>query len=396
MLKKIRSKFQIAIGLLCVGLTVAAVSLTDLQSDEQNRRTTKLFGSYSAEPLSEPDNLICVLSQLWKAEFVDQGNVHVKVNEKMCFGTGSGDEEITAIVNLTIDPATGNTIGKVWYDDLGSTAYAPDGDPVNDGIVYFKGVVSAPPSSSEPFGRFDITVVEQNNNDGQYAVDGDRLSTFRIIALGNVFKFVGQSREIVSQPSSYSSLNTFSSFADRQAKRAAFKNSSGIATFISYDSTDICFKTDSIPADCYLINDSNAIQTVGSYGLYDAAGTKILTPITAPNELVIGGNPYVMPSGFAGPIFTFNSTNPATGPGLVTSSTSASLNGSPVKVTWLARFLGNNAPGSSNLLPSLNDDTSMLLDPNGAGVLNDIRSEIGPLPRAALNLPVRARAGKIL
>ena len=91
-----------------------------------------------------------------------------------------GDEEITAIVNLSIDPATGNTIGKIWYDDQNSTAFNG-----NDGIVYIKGVVSAAPSSSEPYGRFDISVVEQLNNDGQYAVDGERLSSMRIIATGH-------------------------------------------------------------------------------------------------------------------------------------------------------------------------------------------------------------------
>lgn len=380
--------------MVTLGLSVAAVSLTDLQSDEQSQRTTKIFGSYSAEALSLPDQLVCVLGQLWKSEFAGQGNVHVKVNEKKCFGTGEGDEEITAIVNLSIDPATGNTIGKVWYDDQNSVAFNN-----NDGIVYIKGVVSAPPSASEPYGRFDISVVEQLNNPingvRPDAVDGDRLSIMRIIATGSIFKFAAESKSVISnrnQSPAYSNIETFSSFADRQAKRAAYKDGDNISTVISYDSSDICFKTGSSSTNCYLIN-STAAPIVGAYGLYDASGTRILTPITG--SLLIGGAPYIMPAGFGGPIFAPSSTNATTGPGLVTSSTPATLNDSPVKATWLARSIANTTTVSSSL--PMDADTTMLLDPSmAAGVLVDIRSEIGPLPRAALSSPVRARAGKIL
>jgi hypothetical protein len=383
-------KSKIAFGILCVVLSVAAVSLTDVQSDEQNQRTIKFFGSNSVEALTEPDNLICVLSQLWKSEFVGQGNVHVKVNEKKCFGTGEGDEEITAIVNLSIDPITGDTIGKVWYDDQNSIAFNN-----NHGIVYIKGVVSSAPSPTEPYGRFDISVVEQLNNDLTYTVDGDRLSTMRIIALGNVFKFVGQSREITStRPASpaYDPFNTFSSFSDRNSKRAAYNNN-GTNTVISYDNSEICFETGST-TDCYSTDDNTATQIVGSYGLYDTAGKKVLTQVITPNQLLIGGTSYLMPYGFGGPIITSLNSSASTGPGLVSSSTSALLNGSPIKVAWLARFLQYNIQGTYSL--TMDADTSLLLDPNGAGVLIDIRSEIGPLPQAALNLPVRARAGKIL
>lgn len=384
---QISSKLKIALCFLCFGLTVAAVSLTDLQSDEQNQRTARVYGNYSSEALTLPDQLICVLNQLWKTELVGQGNVHVKVNEKKCFGTGDGDEEITAIVNLSIDPVTGSTIGKIWYDDQNSVAL--DG---NDGIVYIKGVVSAAPSASEPYGRFDISVVEQLNEDGQYAVDGERLSSMRIVATGNVFKFVAQSRDYDSNTQLFSAFGTFSSYADRQAKRAAYKNKLNQTTVVSYDNTDICFKTDTAATNCYLINNNSVSPTVGSYGLYDASGSRLFPPVTS--GLTIDGNAYIMPDGFAGPIFAPNSTNPTTGPGLVTSSTPATLNGSPVKVAWLARSFLNNTTVVSNL--PMNADTSLLLDPGASGVLTDIRSEIGPLPRAALSSTVRARAGKIL
>lgn len=383
-------KTKISFGILCAALSVAAVSLTDEQSDEQNQRTVKFYGDYSADALTLPDQLVCVLNQLWKSEFVDQGNVHVKVNEKKCFGTGEGDEEITAIVNLSIDPVTGDTIGKVWYDDQNSTAFNG-----NDGIVYIKGVVSAAPTPSEPYGRFDISVVEQLNNGGAYTVDGDRLSTMRIIASGHVFKFVGQSRDMTSIPSApplFDSFNTFSSFADRNARRAAY-NSNGTNTVISYDNSEICFETGSIK-DCYSTDDSTATQTVGAYGLYDTAGKKVFAQVITPNQLMIGGTSYLMPYGFGGPIMTSLHGSSSTGPGLVTSSTSATLNGSPIKVAWLARFLQYNTPGSSGL--AMDADTRLLLDPNVAGVLIDIRNEIGPLPQAALSFPVRARAGKIL
>ncbi len=384
---QISSKLKIALCFLCFGLTVAAVSLTDLQSDEQNQRTARVYGNYSSEALTLPDQLISVLNQLWKTELVGQGNVHVKVNEKKCFGTGDGDEEITAIVNLSIDPVTGSTIGKIWYDDQNSVAL--DG---NDGIVYIKGVVSAAPSASEPYGRFDISVVEQLNEDGQYAVDGERLSSMRIVATGNVFKFVAQSRDYDSNTQLFSAFGTFSSYADRQAKRAAYKNKLNQTTVVSYDNTDICFKTDTAATNCYLINNNSVSPTVGSYGLYDASGSRLFPPVTS--GLTIDGNAYIMPDGFAGPIFAPNSTNPTTGPGLVTSSTPATLNGSPVKVAWLARSFLNNTTVVSNL--PMNADTSLLLDPGASGVLTDIRSEIGPLPREALNYTVRARAGKIL
>lgn len=386
-MRHIGSKLKIAICLLSFGLAAAAVSLTDLQSDEQSQRTVKVYGNYSGEALTLPDQLVCVLHQLWKNEFVGQGDVHVKVNEKKCFGTGDGDEEITAIVNLSIDPATGNTIGKIWYDDQNSVALGG-----NDGIVYIRGIVSAAPSASEPFGRFDISVVEQLNNDGLYAVDGDRLSSMRIIASGNVFKFVAQSREYDQVNQQFSSFGTFSSFADRQAKRAAYRNNQNQTTVVSYDNADICFKTDTGSTNCYLINDSSVTPTFGSYGLYDANGSRLFSPVTS--GLTIDGNSYIMPAGFAGPLFAPNSSDPLTGPGLVTSSTPATLNGSAVKVAWLARSFVNTSTVSSNL--PMDADTNQLLDPSAAGVLTDIRSEIGPLPRAALNTTVRARAGKIL
>lgn len=385
-------KSKVALGILCVTLSVAAVSLTDLQSDEQNQRTVKVYGNYSGEALTLPDQLVCVLSQLWKTEFVDQGNVHVKVNEKKCFGTGDGDEEITAIVNLTVDPVTGDTIGKIWYDDQNSTAFNG-----NDGIVYIKGVVSAAPSSLEPYGRFDISVVEQLNNDGQYAVDGERLSSMRILATGNTFKFVAQSREVAPITANLGSFNTFSSYADRQAKRAAYKDNNGTTTVISYDNSNICFKTASNATSCYEINDNAATLTVGSYGLYNSVGTRIFTAVTAANELEIDGNFYYMRSGFGGSISADtdpDTDDPSMGPGLVTSTTPANLNGSPVKVAWLARYLTNTTTVPSNL--PMDADTRLLLDPTASGVLTDIRSEIGPLPRAALSSTIRARAGKIL
>ena len=380
--------------MVALGLSVAAVSLTDLQSDEQSQRTTKIFGNYSAEALTLPDQLVCVLRQLWKPEFLGQGNVHVTVDEKKCFGNGEGDEEITAIVNLSIDPATGNTIGKVWYDDQASSVSGG-----NDVIVYIKGVVSAPPSASEPYGRFDISVVEQLNNRIDNirpdAVNGDRLSTMRIIATGNVFKFVAETLNYSTSPTT---ISTFSSFSDRSAKRAAYKNSNGI-TVISYDSSHICFKTGSANPGCFLINDPNADQLVGSYGLYDAAGTRILRPITG--TLSIDNARYTMPSGFAGPIFagaTHDPNDPGDLLGLVSSSTAATLDGSPIKVTWLARTLTNPVLTGTNvsLSTSMNADTTLLLDATSAGVLVDIRSEIGPLPRNAIGTSPRARAGKIL
>ncbi len=249
-------KNKLFLLLTSAALTVAAVSLTDLQSDEQSQRTIKVFGSYSGEALTLPDQLVCVISQLWKTEFVGQGNVHVKVNEKKCFGTGDGNEEITAIVNLSIDSATGNTVGKIWYDDQDSIAFNG-----YDGIVYIKAVVSSAPTSSEPYGRFDISVVEQINHDGQYAIDGDRFSSMRIVSTGNVFKFAAQTRSVTSTPPNspaYSPFGTFSSFADRLTKRAAYKANGGVTTVISYDSTTICFKTATNSTDCYPINDSSA------------------------------------------------------------------------------------------------------------------------------------------
>lgn len=314
---------------------------------------------------------------------------------KKCFGTGDGDEEITAIVNLSIDSVTGNTIGKIWYDDRDSIAFNG-----YDGIVYIKAVVSAAPTPSEPYGRFDISVVEQMNDDGQYAIDGDRFSTMRIVSTGNVFKFAAQTRSVTSVPSdinpAYSSFVTFSSFADRQAKRAAYKSNGGLTTVISYDSMNICFKTALNLPDCYPINDNSATVTVGAYGLYTTDGSRNFSAVTGHTALAIGGatNYYTMPNGFGGPIFVPGSSDPSTGPGLVTSSTAATLNGTPIKVAWLARTVTSTTPVSSGL--TMDADTGLLLDPSALGVLIDIRNEIGRLPQEAISTPVRARAGKIL
>ncbi len=370
-------KLLLVAGLMFGCSSLATVS-TDLQTDAQSQRVVNKYGVYSVDALTAPDQLVCVLRQLWKSEFVGQGNLHVEVNEKQCFGNGDGNEAIPAVVNISIDQQTGDTVGKIWYDDVASAAYSLNNLPV-DVVVYIKARVIASPSAAEPYGRFEVDVVEELKNTGEI------LAIMKVIAGGNDFKIAQKSYPVSVSGTSISSLGVFSAYSNRLTKQGAF-DSGMIVTAIGYDENNICFQNQGTPAECFLKSDPNALVNVGSYGIYNSDGSRYLGSVSG---LVINGTAYNMPYGFGGPLFDVGQNSP----GLLTSADSVTMNGQPMKVQWLAKVVASPLATGNQGSISLNVDVSQLYD---ASTLTDQRSSVGSLPSAVLLQPVKARGGKLL
>lgn len=356
----------------------AAVALSDVESDEQAQRIVPIYGNYTTDALLAPDRIVCVLRQLWKPEFVGQGNVHIEVNEKQCFGNGEGDEAIAAVVNLSIDPSSGDTVAKIWYDDQNSIVY--NGEDV---VVYIKATVTASPTVGEPYGKFNIDVIEELKQTQEV------LSIMKITANGNDFKLAVSSNNV----GVISTAGTFSVYANASTKQGIYSDGAN-TTVVGFDDQNICYQLQTSPptvADCYLKIDPNAVSLVGSYGIYNANGSRLYG---GPHAVRIAGVDYTMPQGFGGQLLDSNSDPDSAGE--ISSATTAALieNGveTPVKIQWLAKTVSNTSIGQQGNI-SLNADTSLLLDPN---LLTDLRGEIGELPVSSFSLPVRAKAGKIL
>jgi hypothetical protein len=360
-----------------VSFGAAAVVLSDADSDEQAKRVIPLYGSYTTDALMAPDRIVCVLRQLWKPEFLGQGDVHVEVNEKQCFGTGEGDESISAVVNLSVDNQTGNTVAKIWYDDQNSVAY--DGEDI---VVYIKATVSASPTATEPYGQFILDVVEELKETQEV------LSIINISSNGNAFKLAVTSNNV----GLISSAGTFSVYVNSLTQQAIY--SDGInTTVVGFDDQNICYQLQSSPptsADCFLRVDPNAVNFYGSYGIYNTSGSRLYP---GSNALVrVGGIDYYMSQGFGGSLLDSSNNSP----GEVSSSSNSilieNMVETPVKIQWLAKAVLNTSVGQQGNI-SMNADTSLLPDPSK---LTDIRSYVGTLPVESFSLPVRAKSGKIL
>jgi hypothetical protein len=366
-----------------VGCYAIAQTLTDLQSDAQTQRVVNSYSGYQTSALTAPDQLVCVLRQLWKPEFVGQGNLHVEVNEKQCFGNGDGSEAIQAVVNLSIDPSTGDTVGKIWYDDQASAAYPiANTNPTSyaDVVVYIKAKVTRAPTSAEPYGAFEIDVVEEVKSSSEI------LSIMKIVAGGNDFKVAQKSFFVVG----LSNLGEFSAFANRLLKQGAYDDGQNVIA-IGYDDTNICFKDVALnPVACRLKASSNPTVTIGSYGIYNADGSRYVGSISS---LVVAGVTSTMPDGFGGPLMDVSGQSPVFFPREVTTADTVTMNGNmSMKIQRLAKFVAHSDPGAQGNI-SMNVDTSQLIVP---GTLVDSARSIGALPSAVLNAPLKARGGKLL
>ena len=398
---------RISKALTVLALSIAgayAITQTDIQIDQEGQKVISLYGNhftnaewvtdYNDGVLTIPDELVCVLNQLWKPEFLNKGNLHVELNEKRCMGNEEGREAIQTVVNLSTDPATGQTVGKIWYDDLASLVYGS----ARDVIVYLKVSVTASPSASEPFGRFTIDAVDEDKNSGLL------LSVIRVQAEGTHFKVSGRIP---------GNSVTFSGYSSHASKQAIYNLNGLGATNLAYNNDFVCFKNSGQNEDCFprSLSAQSVYVNAWSYGIYNSDGSRYLDAV---GDLTIDGTTYELAGGYGGVLRTKVGGN---GPGNTMRGTGTAsdavfwtnkdavmqLNGQTknMKVQWLTKThsvppttaarlsqISNNTGISFSLTSTVLDDPARL-DPAAA-------KAIGAFPQADFSKPLTAKAGKLL
>ena len=398
---RVSTKFAIPVMLflgLCV--SVAAVK-TDIVVDTENQGVMSLYGNhqvngewvtdYNDGILNIPHEMVCLLKQVWKEEFLDKGDVHVEISEKKCYVDGG--ESVSAIFNMGSNLATGEITGKLWMYDENSTDY----QGVSKLLSYIKVSVTKAPGESSKFGRFTIDAVDED-------VDtGDVVSVFRIQAVDSEFSVVGD----------ISGENTvFTGFASASLNEAIYNLNGTGDTSISYNDRFICFKAGNSNEDCFprALDDPNVYVNVWNYGIYNADGSRYFETV---GPLTIDGVNYALVGNFGGVL----QTNDGNGPGNVQRGTgvasdaefytnksiSMDANGvsQPMLLNWL--FKTHSVPPSVAKRKSQIDDNSgiqftltadKLGDPSALDP--DIAKSIGPIPRSVFDAPLKAKAGTLL
>ncbi len=383
---------------------VFAVTQNEILIDEEGQKVISLYGNhftnnewltdYNDGVLTIPDELVCVLNQLWKPEFLNQGNLHVELNEKRCMGNEGGRDAIQTVVNLSTDPNTGQTIGKIWYDEQGSLEYGA----ARDVVSFLKVSVTASPSTSEPFGRFTIDAVGEDKNTAEL------LSVIKVSAEGTHFKVAGRI------PGNNVTFAGHSSYTDKQA---IYRLNGATETNLGYNDKFVCFKKSGQNEDCFprSLLASNVYVNAWSYGIYNSDGSRYLDAV---GDLLIDGTTYELAGNFGGVLRTKVGGN---GPGNMMRGTGLAsdtefwtnkdavmtLNGQTknMKVQWLTKThsvppstaarlsaISNNTGIALNLSSSTLDDPAVL-DPAAA-------KAIGALPQTDFLKPLKAKAGKLL
>lgn len=390
-----------------IALSIAgafAVTQTEIQLDEEGQKVISLYGNrqvgqnwetdYNDGVLRIPDELVCVLNQLWKPEFVNKGNLHVELNEKRCMGNEEGREAIQTVVNLSVDPSTGQTIGKIWYDDVGSLVY----QGARDVAVYLKVSVTASPNANEPFGRFTIDAVDEDKNTGTL------LSVIKVVAEGTNFKVTGRI------PGNNLTFAGFSSYADKQA---IYDLDGAGPVNVGYNNDFVCFKNSGQNEDCFprSLSAQGVFVNAWSYGIYNSDGSRYLDTV---GDLLIDGTTYELAGNYAGVLRTKNGGN---GPGNAMRGTGTAsdaefwsnkdavmtLNGQTrnMKVQWLTKT-HSVPPSAAARLSAISNSSgiaftlanSLLGDP--ATLEPAIAKSIGTFPQADFSKPLSAKAGKLL
>lgn len=384
-----------------------AITQTEIQLDAEGQKVISLYGnyvdpndsdnwitSYNDGVLTIPDELVCVLNQLWKPEFLNKGNLHVELNEKRCMGNEEGREAIQTVVNLSTDTSTGQTVGKIWYNDLGSNVY---GNP-RDVIVYLKVSVTASPTAAEPFGRFTIDAVDEDKNSGLL------LSVIKVQAEGDKFKVTGRIP---------GNGVTFAGYSSHTTKQAIY-NLNGVGdTNLSYNNDFVCYKNTGQNEDCFprSLTAQDVYVNAWSYGIYNNDGSRYLDTV---GDLNIDGNIYELAGNYGGVLRTKFVGN---GPGNAMRGTGTAsdavfwsnkdalmtLNGQTknMKVQWLTKTHSVPPTTAARLsaIPNNNGiaftlSNSVLGDPT---TLDPAAAKaIGVFPESDFSKPLTAKAGKIL
>lgn len=259
---------------LLVGTLAYAVTLTDIQSDAEGQKVLSLYGNfedtsdplnrvwrttYTAAVLRVPEETLCLIRQVWKSEIVGAGNVRIELNDKKCAGNEEGRDNIQGVANITIDPATGKSIGKFWFHEPQSLSH--NGAEV---VTYIKLEVESSPTASNPYGSFTLDTVEENVASPQIP-----LLTARVVATGSEFKITGKSPAL-----------GFSGYANATQGKGIYKFDGGDATVLGFNDQQICFKSGTNTEDCFP-RQLSASETTPNvkvnawlYGIYNPDGSR--------------------------------------------------------------------------------------------------------------------------
>ncbi|MDI9330417.1 MAG: hypothetical protein QM527_03690 [Alphaproteobacteria bacterium] len=397
----------IAGGLLAGVFGVIATGLIDIETDIQGQKIISLYGNdynavtsewetlYNDGVLTIPDEMVCVLRQLWKPELLNQGNVRVEVNEKPCKGNEDGKTSIAAVANLS-SGVNGNVIGKFWYDDTQSAVYP--GSP--DVVVYLKVNVTASPTASEPLGRFTIDAADERKSDGQL------LATFRIEPLGNQFKVTGK----IPANNTY-----FAAYADFLNKKAVYKLSTeaGFSAVnpvrLGFNDSHICFQTQGSNEDCFSrdLNAQGVRTNAWAYGIYSLDGSRYTGVV---DYVTVDGVIYNLTGGFGSSLSKRDNPGQGNGPGdasrengdaVFWSNKSATMGAAnvPVRLAWLTKT--HSVPRATSVRKSsVPNGGTILLDANASNLIDpatldaSVARSIGSLPNVS-SQAVRVKSGKL-
>lgn len=418
---KLKTKIKIIlISLFSVGVVAIAANLTDIQIDAEGQKVISLYGNecignacateYNDGVLTIPEEIICLYRQVWKPELVGLGNIRVEINDKKCIGNEEGRAVINGVFNLSIDPSSGKTIGKLWLDDVNSLIYE------NKNVTtYMRLSVDSSPSSTEPFGRFVLDVVDEDRANTQ-----NPLFIAQVVAQGTTFKVVGRMANA-----------NFSGYADSTGRKGIYQFTGQPSTVLGYNNDQICFKKGSRTEDCFprklsaSLTNEHVKVNAWAYGIYSENGNRY-EEVTN-NKFIRfteDGIPkiYELFGGFGGTLRYVGAgqgqdpdygSRPG-GTSLVNGSDLAfwtnklvnidNTNGpaTPVRLQWLTKTHSVHPDAAKSIDdPSINttgislDTTeSVLLDPSNLN--SSTAKSIGALPSEVLSAPLKVKAGSIL
>jgi hypothetical protein len=427
MIKFFKNIKVISASVLLIGTLAYAVTRTDIQIDAEGQKVYSLYGNhedpdnpgewlttYSDGILTIPEEVLCLVRQVWKPEIVGVGNVHIELNDKKCAGNEEGRENIQGVANISIDQTTGKTIGKFWFNDPQSIIY--NGANV---VTYIKLTVESSPTASEPYGKFTLDTVDEDTANPQ-----NPLLVAQFIANGSEFKVKGKTPTI-----------GFSGFANSLLGKGIYKFDGRDATVIGFNNQQICFKAGTNPEDCFprLLSASATNPHVKvnawTYGIYNVDGSRyegeagefrllensdVFEIVSEVTNNVVTSSKFGGTIRYKGPDNSLFGTRPGrttqfgsdgefwTNKDVLMVSPTNPSQTVPMKLQWLVKT-HSVSPLAAKRISDLSIDTSGIALDASVSNLSDsntvdstIAKSIGALPSSVFSQPLKVKGGRVL
>lgn len=405
--KKIR--YSVGASLLAAS-AVFAVALTDIEIDAEGQNVLSLYGNqcigevctteYSSTVLKLPEEVLCLVRQVWKPELLGQGNVHVEINDKKCVGNEEGRDKIAGVFNIGIDPQSGQTVGKLWLSEENSKLH--DGKSV---VSYIKIAVESTSTVSEPYGRFRLDMVEEDQGNKQV------LLAVRVTASGASFQAMGRAQAF-----------EFNGYVDGVSRKGIYTATGKPRTAVGFNDTNICFQKTGFAEACFprqlAASETNPHVKVNAwnYGIYNPDGTRF-DGSSANLLLQVDADRYEIVDGFGGHIRNFEPSKYGARPGrdviggsdgVFWTNKNVSLIVDPAdrskdiskKIQWLTKTHSVHPDGAKNLSNIDSSGISLDASPSLLGDITELNSDnakaIGVIPVEVLKSPIKVKAGRVL